>query len=101
MISEGFLFFFLAAEWLQYRRRPPIDGHRPAIGPLFADPIGDINAVVVILVIVVVKRKVVKRGFRVRVCARRLMVCVCVSDVREHVRANVARLQHLLQGHLV
>ena len=39
-LAKGFFLPFLAAEWLHYRRRPPTGGHRPAMGPLFAKPLG-------------------------------------------------------------
>ena len=42
-LAKGFFLPFLAAEWLQYRRRPPTAGQPPAFRREFAEPVGDIN----------------------------------------------------------
>ena len=42
-LAKGFFLPFLAAEWLQYRRRAPTGGQPAANRPEFAEPVGEIN----------------------------------------------------------
>ena len=44
-LAKGFFLPFLAAEWLHYRRRPPIGNQPAVVVPEFAEPVGDVNCI--------------------------------------------------------